>query len=207
MKAKARSWPPSARAGPQLRRPRVPLASLGREAPELGLCSGASPPRCRRSSDLPLALTMAWGESEYVHSAPRMDSEKHRSRDRKSELIFLVPWSSTWGPPLPLTMPLPKYFSILSRVVGGVLASRSARNCNPYSRSRIHRPCALTHSPALAAGNEPTTVTKSRCPLALTWRTAKPLSSLKKVTRSINPDRLSANGDKGWGGKTLKSLE
>jgi hypothetical protein len=47
------------------------------------------------------------------------------------------------------------------------------------------------HSPALAEGREPTTVTRSRCPLALTLSTPKPLSSLKNVTRSINLGRLS----------------
>ena len=57
-----------------------------------------------------------------------------------------------------------------------------------------HRPSAVTHSPALTAGNDPTTVTSSRCPLLLTLSTAKPFSSLKKVTRSIRPDRLSGGG-------------
>ncbi|SPE62385.1 hypothetical protein SBV1_820018 [Verrucomicrobia bacterium] len=50
----------------------------------------------------------------------------------------------------------------------------------------------MSHSPALTEGREPTTATGSRWPLALTFRTAKPFSSLKKVTRSIKPDKLSA---------------
>src|ERR1039457_866187 len=95
---------------------------------------------------------------------------------------------------MPLTMPPPKYFWMPSLVVGAALLSNSARNWRPKSRSRTHRPSAVTHSPGLAAGNDPTTVTSSRWPLALTLSTAKPFSSLKKVTRSIRPDRLSGGG-------------
>jgi hypothetical protein len=51
------------------------------------------------------------------------------------------------------------------------------------------------------------TVTKSRCPLALTLRTANPFSSLKKVTRSISPERLSANGVRGFGCKRALGWE
>ena len=78
-----------------------------------------------------------------------------------------------------------------SLVVGAVLLSSSARNCRPNSRSRTHRPSAVSHSPALTEGRDPTTVTSSRWPLALTLSTAKPFSSLKNVTRSIRPERLS----------------
>src|SRR5215469_14998184 len=41
--------------------------------------------------------------------------------------------------------------------------------------------------PAVTEGKEPTTVMSSRCPLAFTRRTQKPLSSLWKVTRQSNP--------------------
>ena len=99
---------------------------------------------------------------------------------------------------MPLTMPPPRYFWMPSFVFGAALLSNSARNWRPKSRSRTHRPSAVTHSPALTAGSEPTTVTSSRCPLALTLSTAKPFSSLKNVTRSIRPDRLS--GGAGGGG-------
>jgi hypothetical protein len=97
--------------------------------------------------------------------------------------------------PKPLTMLLPSYFSMPSLVVGAVPASISALSWRPNSLSCTQRPCALTHSPALTDGREPATVTRSRWPLALTLSTAKPFSSLKKVTRSIKPDRLPANGD------------
>ncbi len=88
-------------------------------------------------------------------------------------------------------MPLPRYFSIPSLVLGAVLLSAPARNWRPNSRSRTQCPSAVSHSPGFTEGSEPTTVTSSRCPLALTLRTAKPFSSLKKVTRSISPERLS----------------
>src|SRR6267142_5939620 len=92
---------------------------------------------------------------------------------------------------MPLTMPLPRYFSIPSRLVGAVLLRVSALNCSPNSRSRIQWPSAVSHSPALTDGNDPTTAMGSRWPLTFTLRTAKPFSSLKKVTRSIRPERLS----------------
>src|SRR5690242_1903439 len=92
---------------------------------------------------------------------------------------------------MPLTMPLPRYFSMPSLVVGAVLLSMSARNWRPNSRSWIQRPSAVTHSPALTDGSEPTTATRSRRPLVFTLSTAQPFSSLKKVTRSISPERLS----------------
>src|ERR1035437_4849327 len=93
--------------------------------------------------------------------------------------------------PMPLTIPLPRYFSMPSLVLGAVLLSMSARNCRPNSLSWTQRPSAVTHSPALTEAREPTTATKSRCPLAFTLSTAQPFSSLKKVTRSISPERLS----------------
>ena len=49
--------------------------------------------------------------------------------------------------------------------------------------------------PALTEGSEPSMATRSRCPFAFTLSTAQPCSSLKKVTRSINPDRLSCGRD------------
>jgi hypothetical protein len=63
------------------------------------------------------------------------------------------------------------YFSMPSLVVGAVLVSISARNWRPNSRSCTHRPWAVSHSPALTDGSEPTTVTRSRCPLAFTLST------------------------------------
>src|ERR1019366_1309392 len=100
--------------------------------------------------------------------------------------------------PMPLTMPLPRYFSMPSLVVGAVLLSMSARNWRPNSRSWIQWPWAVSHSPGLTDGREPTTVTRSRCPFALTFRTPNPFSSLKKVTRSIRPERLSGGRVDGW---------
>src|ERR1035437_7706825 len=47
----------------------------------------------------------------------------------------------------------------------------------------------------LTEAREPTTATRSRCPLAFTLSTAQPFSSLKKVTRSISPERLSTGRD------------
>jgi hypothetical protein len=69
----------------------------------------------------------------------------------------------------------------------------------PNSLSWTQRPSAVTHSPALTEVREPTTATKSRCPLAFTLSTAQPFSSLKKVTRSIRPERLSGGRDGGSG--------
>src|SRR5579883_266160 len=93
--------------------------------------------------------------------------------------------------PIPLTIPLARYFSIPSRVVGGVHFNSSARNCSPNCLSWLQRPSAVSHSPAFTEAREPTTVTNSRRARALTFSTAKPVSSLKNVTRSIRPDRLS----------------
>ena len=99
---------------------------------------------------------------------------------------------------MPLTIPLPRYFSIPSLVVGGLRFERSALNCRPCSLSRNQRPSAVSHSPALTEGSEPITVTRSRCPLTLTRSTANPVSSLKKVTRSIRPERLSSGVGEGF---------
>ena len=59
------------------------------------------------------------------------------------------------------------------------------------------RQILVTHSPALTDGSEPTTVKSSRWPLTCTFRTAKPFSSLKKVTpqkdrHSVRPRRVIA---------------
>src|SRR5208282_3304736 len=98
---------------------------------------------------------------------------------------------------MPLTMPLPKYLTMPSRLEGAELCSESARNWDPNCLSCTHRPSAVSHSPAQTEGSEPTTVIGSRLPRAATLRTAKPLSSLKKTTRSIRPDRLSGAGESG----------
>src|SRR5260370_32759427 len=85
-----------------------------------------------------------------------------------------------------------------SFVVGAELLSRSARNWTPNSRSRTHRPSAVSHSPGVADGSEPTTATSSRWPFTLTLSTTNPFSSLKNVTRSIRPERLSTDPDAGF---------
>ncbi len=68
---------------------------------------------------------------------------------------------------------------------------------------RVER--GTTASPGLSGGGhplpgatearEPTTVTNSRRPFALTCKTAKPFSLLWKVTRWIRPERLSVGHD------------
>jgi hypothetical protein len=62
-----------------------------------------------------------------------------------------------------------------------------ALNWRPCSLSRTHNPFAVTHSPALTFGNEPSTVTSSRCQRTFTQSTTNPLSELKKVTHSLSP--------------------
>ena len=96
--------------------------------------------------------------------------------------------------PIPLTKPLPRYRSIPSAVVGGTVFMVVALNCSPCSLSLTHQPSALSHSPAVTEGSDPTTVVSSRCPRAFTRRTQKPLSSLWKVTRSIRPEISSVAG-------------
>jgi hypothetical protein len=44
-------------------------------------------------------------------------------------------------------------------------------------------------------------------PFALTLSTAKPFSSLRKVTRSISPERLAGNAVVGWPVKTLARVQ
>jgi Natural resistance-associated macrophage protein len=61
---------------------------------------------------------------------------------------------------------------------------------------------AVSHSPAHTDGNEPRTVTGSRCPRALTRSTGNPLSSLKKVTLSTSP-AISSDGARGWRDEAL----
>src|SRR2546426_12669300 len=81
-----------------------------------------------------------------------------------------------------------------SAVVGGTVFMVVALHCSPCSLSLIHQPSALSHSPAVTEGSDPTTVVSSRCPRAFTRRTQKPLSSLWKVTRSIRPEISSVAG-------------
>src|ERR1017187_8476243 len=96
--------------------------------------------------------------------------------------------------PMPLTHPLPRYRSIPSAVVGSTVFMVVALNCSPCSLSLTQQPSALSHSPAVTEGSEPTTVVSSRCPRGFTRRTEKPLSSLWKVTRSISPEISSVAG-------------
>src|ERR1700734_351964 len=55
-----------------------------------------------------------------------------------------------------------------------------------------HRPCAVSHSPALTLASSPTIVASSRRPSILTRSTVNPVSSLWKVTRSIRPEAASS---------------
>src|ERR1039458_7299441 len=117
--------------------------------------------------------------------------------------------------PIPFTKPLPRYRSIPSAVVGGTVFMMVALNCSPCSLSLTHQPSALSHSPAVTEGSDPTTVVSSRPPRAspagpggrppaavvparrpraFPPRTQKPLSSLWKVTRSISPEISSVAG-------------
>ena len=89
--------------------------------------------------------------------------------------------------PIPLIIPLPRYFSIPSREFGALARRLSARNWSPCWESRVQLPSALIHSPPLTVGRLPSTVTRSRWPRTFTRSTAKPFSSLKNVTRSTNP--------------------
>ena len=94
--------------------------------------------------------------------------------------------------PTPFTIPLPRYFSMPSGVVGATVRSVVALSWRPYSLSRNQAPSAVIHSPGLTDGSVPTTVTTSRCLEAFTRRTQKPESSLKYVTRSMSPSTRSA---------------
>jgi hypothetical protein len=57
-----------------------------------------------------------------------------------------------------------------------------------------HQPTALSHSPAVTEGSDPTNVVSSLCPRVFTRRTQKPFSSLWKVTRSISLEISSVAG-------------
>ena len=50
-------------------------------------------------------------------------------------------------------------------MVGGTVFMVVALNCSPCSLSLTHQPSALSHSPAVTEGSDPTTVVSSRCPL------------------------------------------
>ncbi len=53
-----------------------------------------------------------------------------------------------------------------------------ALNCSPCSRSLTHQPSALSHSPAVTEGSDPTTVGSCRAAFAFVSRTRNPPSSL-----------------------------
>src|ERR1019366_7673002 len=108
--------------------------------------------------------------------------------------------------PTPFTKPPARYRSTPSLVVGGTAFKTWALNCRPCSLSRTHHPFAVSHSPALTDGTEPRTVTKSRCPRTFTRSTAKPLSSLKKVTRSTRP-AISSEGTRICGEESFILVE
>ena len=67
-------------------------------------------------------------------------------------------------------------------------------NWRPWARSVIQTPTAWMNSPAEIEATWPTTGTRSRLPRAFTFSTAKPLSSLWKVTRSTEPTSVSLGG-------------
>ena len=95
-----------------------------------------------------------------------------------------------WGP-IPCTMPLPRYFTIPSRVVGCTTCSCAALNCMPWVRSLCQEPAHSRNAPGVTEAAWPVTVTSSRCPATFTRSTQKPVSSLWKVTRSREPESLS----------------
>ena len=80
-----------------------------------------------------------------------------------------------------------------SAVSGQLVFSTTARNCWPCCGLTAHRPrpSGSSHSPSCTSDAVPTTVRRSRCPFTCTRSTAKPVSALWKVTRSIRPDRCS----------------
>ena len=82
-----------------------------------------------------------------------------------------------------------------SREVGAWQRTSVARSCIPWSRLRSHRPSAVIHSPGETAATTPTTGTRSRRPFTFTLSTAKPVSSLWKVTRSTRPDSPSTGAE------------
>src|ERR1035437_1825658 len=108
--------------------------------------------------------------------------------------------------PTPFTKPPARYLSIPSLVLGGTAFKTWALNWRPCSLSLTHQPSAVSHSPALTDGNEPRTVTSSRCPWTFTRSMANPLSSLKKVTLSTSP-AISSDGVRDWGEEALILME
>jgi hypothetical protein len=94
--------------------------------------------------------------------------------------------SANFGP-MPLISPDARYFCMPSAVSGCAVFSTWALNCWPCWGSTAHQPRASTHSPARTSGIVPTTATRSRRPRTCTCRTAKPVSGLWNVTRSIVP--------------------
>jgi hypothetical protein len=85
----------------------------------------------------------------------------------------------------------PKHHEDQGRLAGAAYQNGldHALNCWPWVWSLTHSPEAVIHSPAEIMAAWPITVTRSRCPRALTRRTQKPLSLLWKVTRSTRPAR------------------
>src|SRR4051812_42618605 len=92
---------------------------------------------------------------------------------------------------MPRIMPEARYRSMPSSVVGGLTLRKDARNCWPCVRSFTQVPLIWTNSPAAIIAACPTTVIRSRCPLALTRSTQNPFSGLWNVTRSTRPAKAS----------------
>jgi hypothetical protein len=92
---------------------------------------------------------------------------------------------------MPRIIPEARYRSMPSSVVGGLALRKDARNCWPWVRSFTQAPLIWTNSPALIIAAWPTTMTRSRWPLALTRSTQNPFSGLWNVTRSTRPAKAS----------------
>src|SRR3984885_2443367 len=92
---------------------------------------------------------------------------------------------------MPRIIPEARYPSMPSSVVGGLALRKDARNCWPWVRSFTQAPLIWTNSPALIIAAWPTTVIRSRWPLALIRSTQNPFSGLWNVTRSTKPAKAS----------------
>ena len=79
---------------------------------------------------------------------------------------------------MPRIRPEPWYFSIPSIDDGAEARMKRAMNCWPRPRLLTHSPDPVIHSPAETMAAWPTTITRSRWPLAFVLRTQNPLSKL-----------------------------
>ena len=75
---------------------------------------------------------------EWLTAQGRWVQDREFGLQFRAEMLTSTPPTTNffaYTGPMPLTIPLPRYFSMPSLVVGGVLVSTSARNCCPYSLS------------------------------------------------------------------------